>query len=310
MTSDTIHRMANAIVISSDPFERAVNEVLAEPVFRWPHRLRDEAFMHEDALKVELDVRWHQILRDYAAALAGGADPDDCFMQCAEGLAQVAGVDTEDEFAGERDFTFGKIQYVINRAEALAYIDYFWDYLGGCTVEIDERRLENWFLAPDSPRNRFRGCHCLMDDVTMGRAVRDYRKAGTNEVIAKSRWEMVAWRRIGFLENGMPNSIIMYDHFQYMVAKLTEPKDLFPLEFLFYCIPGKQDGSSCVPHEDDRAGGWREPTILELADTIQQLGIEDDEIEDWLVDLGITDDETFNAVLDVLSERAESFISN
>lgn len=34
MTSDTIHRMANAIVISSDPFERAVNEVLAEPVFR------------------------------------------------------------------------------------------------------------------------------------------------------------------------------------------------------------------------------------------------------------------------------------
>ena len=234
MTSDTIHRMANAIVHFSNPFEMAVDEVLSEPIFRSPRRSR------RDAMKKHFNVCGRHILDKYDAALAGGADPDDCFMQCAEGLAQVAGVDTGDEFAGERDFTFGKIQYVINRAEALAYIDYFWDYLGGRTVEIDERRLENWFLAPDSPRNRFRGCHCLMDDVTMGRAVRDYRKAGTNEVIAKSRWEMVTWRRIGFLENGMPNSIIMYDHFQYMVAKLTEPKDLFPLEFLFYCIPGKQ----------------------------------------------------------------------
>ena len=184
MTKDTIRKIGNAIASFSDPFNIAVDEVFAEPIFRLPRQSRSNVRLDRNALKKHFNVFGRHVLDKYDAALAKGADPDESFLQCAEGLAAIAGVDTGMDFVQDGDLTFGIIQYVINRAEALAYIDYFWDYLGGRTVEIDERRLENWFLAPDSPRNRFRGCHCLMDDVTMGRAVRDYRKAGTNEVIA------------------------------------------------------------------------------------------------------------------------------
>ena len=70
MTSDTIHRMANAIVHFSNPFEMAVDEVLSEPIFRSPRRSR------RDAMKKHFNVRGRQILRDYDAALAGGGVVD------------------------------------------------------------------------------------------------------------------------------------------------------------------------------------------------------------------------------------------
>ena len=237
MTEETIRKMGNAITIFSDPFKRAVNEVFAKPVCRSPRKLRGDAFWERDALMVELDVGGQKVLNDYAAALAGGSDPDDCFMRCATGLAEVAGVDTWDEFVGDHDFTFGKIQYVINRTEALAYVDYFRDYLGGPIAGIDEGRLNDWFLSPESPRSRFGGCHCLMDDETMGRVVRAYRKWGKNKAIAKGRWGKVDWRRLVFLENGEPNSVAWYDKFQGMVEELAKPLNLLPLEILFCCQP-------------------------------------------------------------------------
>lgn len=237
MTEETIRKMGNAITIFSDPFRRAVNEVFAKSVYRSPCKLWSDAFWERDALMVELEVGGQKVLNDYAAALAEGSDPDDCFMRCATGLAEVAGVDPWDEFVDDRDFTFGKIQYVINKTEALAYVDYFWDYLGGIIAGIDERRLNDWFLSPESPRSRFGGYHCLMDDETMWRVVRAYRKCGKNKVIAKGRWGKVDWRRLVFPENGQPNSVAWYGKFQCMVEELAKPMNLFPLEFLFCCQP-------------------------------------------------------------------------
>ncbi len=232
MTQDTIRKMGNALAIFSDPYERAFNEVLAKPIYR-PRGSRSEAFLKRDALKVEFDVRGRQVLKDYTAALASGVETDKCFMQCVMDLAAVVGADTGMDFGRDCDLTFGKIQYVINKTEAMAYVDYFWDYLGSRVAGINEKRLADWFLAPDSPRHRFRDCHCLMDDETMERAVREYREKGTNEVIRNGRWKSVSWRLLVFLETGDRCSIAWYDKFQTMAAELAEPLGLYPIEFLF-----------------------------------------------------------------------------
>lgn len=237
MTEETIRKMGNAIAIFSDPFKRAVNEVFAKSVCRSPRKLRGDARWNKYALMLELDIGGQKVLNDYATALAEGADPEDCFMRCATGLAEVAGVDTVDGFVGHRDFTFGEIQYVINKTEALAYVDYFWNHLGGPIAGIDGKRLNDWFLSPESPRSRFGGCHCLMDDETMGLVVRAYRRCGKNKALAKGRWGKVDWRRLVFPENGEPNSGAWYDKFQGMVKELARPQNLLPLEFLFCCQP-------------------------------------------------------------------------
>ena len=237
MTSDTIHRMGNAIALFSDPFGRAVREVLAEPI--WPRRRsRGDALLAKDEPEIDFDLGGRAALRDYEAALARGADPEDSFRKCAERIAAVVGTNMGNDFGFDRDITFGKIQSVINRTQAHAYVDRFWDFLGGRTAEIDEGRLEAWFLAPDSPRLRFKDCHCPMDDETTELAVREYRRVGTNRVIANGRWEEVAWHRLVFKETGDPYSVAWYDKFQTMAAELTSRLDLYPIEFLFCSLPG------------------------------------------------------------------------
>lgn len=248
MTKDTIRKMGNAIAFFSDPFEMAINEILAEPIFRSPpHRSRNDARWEKDTLKVEFDVSGRHVLNKYATALAKGSDPDECFMQCAMGLAAIAGADMGMDFGRDYDFTFGRIQHVINKAEVLAYVGYFWDHVGCRVAEIDEEGIEDWFLAPNSPRHRFKGCHCLMDDETTERAVRKYRKCGTNEVIKKGRWWKVSWRRLVFLETGEPDSIVWYDKFQVMAAELAGRLGLYPIEFLFCNFPEMEENEDdCV----------------------------------------------------------------
>ena len=235
MTSDTIHRMGNAIAVFCDPFERAIREVLAEPIWP-PHRSHGDALMAKDETMVDFDLGGRQILLEYNAALAGGADPDDCFLKCAEGLAAAIGADAGAVIGRGGDFTFGKIQSVINRSEAYAYLDYFWDYLGSRVAEIDEKGLGEWFLSPGSPRRRFAGGHCLMADETVERAVREYRRVGTDRVIANGRWAEVAWRKLVFVETGDRYSVAWYGKFQAMAAELAGRLGLYPLEFLF-CAP-------------------------------------------------------------------------
>lgn len=237
ITKDTIRGMGNAIAVFSDPFERAVNEVVAEPMILMPRRLQGGALLAGDALKVELEVGERRIFHYYIEALASGADPDDSFRRCARRLAAVADAGIGEEFGRDSDLTFGKIQYVINKTEASAYVGHFWDYVGSPVAEIDEKKLEGWFIAPDSPRRRFQGCHCLMDDETTGRAVREYRKYGKNKVIANGRWIEVSWRRLVFLETGDRYSVAWYDKFQAIAAELAGRLDLLPIDFLFCCQP-------------------------------------------------------------------------
>jgi hypothetical protein len=240
MTKDTIRKIGNAIVHFSDPFERTVDEVLAEPIFRLPRRSRGNVRFDRNALKKHFNVCGRHILDKYDAALAKGADPDESFLQCAEGLAAIAGVDTGMDFVQDGDLTFGIIQHVINKAEALAYVGCFWDHVGSRFAEIDEKRLVDWFLAPDSPRHRFKNRHCLMNDEMTDRVVREYRKCGTNEVIKKGRWWKVSCRRLSFMETGEPDSIAWYGKFQTMAEELAGHLGLYPIEYLFCNFPERK----------------------------------------------------------------------
>ena len=76
-----------------------------------------------------------------------------------------------------------------------------------------------------------------MDDETTERAVKEYRKTGTNRVIANGRWEEVTWHRLVFKETGDPYSVAWYDKFQGMAAELAARLGLYPIEFLFCCPP-------------------------------------------------------------------------
>ena len=77
-----------------------------------------------------------------------------------------------------------------------------------------------------------------MDDETTELAVREYRRVGTNRVIANGRWEEVAWHRLVFKETGDPYSVAWYDKFQTMAAELAARLVLYPIEFLFCSLPG------------------------------------------------------------------------
>lgn len=233
MTKDTIGKMGNAIAVFSDPFERAFNEVVAEPIWRPSRSSGDPPEAIRDALMVEFDVRGRKILRDYHAALASDADPYASFMQCARALAAVFDVNTGMDCDRDYCFTFGKLQYVINKADILAYVDCFWDHVGSRVAEIDGKRLEDWFLAPDSPRQRFKYYHCLMNDETTERAVRECRECGENRAIPEGLWGDVSWRSLCFVETGDRYSVAWYHKFQAMAAELAGRLGLYPIEFLF-----------------------------------------------------------------------------
>lgn len=189
--------MGNAVAIFSDPFERAAGELLAAPVVRPGRRGRGgvrggkdelETDHDVDEFEIDLDIDGRRIVRDFAAAIEKeDADADECMVQCAEALAGVVGIDPGDDLFGHlRDFTFGTLQHLINKTVLFAYAGHFWDRMGSPVAEIGEKRLEDWFLAPESPRRKFRKAHCPMDDATLKRAVRECRKSGTNRFVAKS----------------------------------------------------------------------------------------------------------------------------
>ena len=122
----------------------------------------------------------------------------------------------------------------------LAYVGHFWHHMESPIAEIDEARLEEWFLAPESPRRKFRKAHCPMDDETLNRAAREYRWSGKNRYVAQRHWEGIEWRKIGFMESGDRYSVHWYDHFQMMTDELAGRLGLYPIEFFFYRKPGAE----------------------------------------------------------------------
>lgn len=239
MTKDTIEKTGNAIALFSDPFERAARELFAEPVLRPRRRRGDDARDDRDALEFELGIDGRRIVADYAAAIEKeDADGDECLMQCAKALAAVVGIDPDDFFGHRCDFTFGTLQHLVNKTELFAYVGHFWHHMGSPLAELDARRLEDWFLAPDSPRRKFRKCHCPMDDETLDRAVREYRRSGTNRLILQRPWDGMEWRKLGFAESGDRYSVVWYDLFQAMVSELAGRLDLYPVEFFLCCQSG------------------------------------------------------------------------
>ena len=227
MTQDTINKIGNAIAGFSDPFQMVFDEIFMEPIWRPSPRSVDPPDAVRDAAQVEFDLYGRHILLNYEATLARGADPDASFMHCARELASA--------IDGNGDLTFGMIQYLVNKPQALCYAGCFEKYTESPASENgrNEKKVEDWFLASDSPRHRFKNCHCLMNDETTKRAVREYRKYGTNEVFKKGRWGDVSWRRLVFLMTGDRYSVAWYGKFQAMAAELAGHLGLYPIEFLF-----------------------------------------------------------------------------
>ena len=235
MTHDKMHRMENAIRMFSDPFERALSDVVRDIA----NRAKVDPWNLDGFDVVELQLEGCRAINDYEAKInQEGSDADACFQDCAIRLAEVAGADPNEDFVSEKDFTFGRIQYVINKTMLNAYVDRFWDYTGRHIAEGDERKLHDWFHDPDSPRHRFRKCNCLMDDDSIGRVVREYRKTGEHKAFKMGRWSGVAWRRLVFPEAGDRGSVAWYDKFQGMVEELAERQGVYPLEYRFGCQPG------------------------------------------------------------------------
>lgn len=239
MTKETFIKLRDALASFDDPFERAFQEVFERPIWRPLRGHGDPVDMIEDAMHVEFDIYGREVLFNYEEALARGADPDESFKECAMRLAVAIGADTNDDaYDRSLNFTFGIIQHLINKAFVLMYVSRFWYYVGTPGDEIHEKRLENWFLAPDSPRHQFRNCHCLMNDRTIDCALSKYRESGKIEAIKKDRWSGVSWRKLISKETGDRYSVKWYDRFQVMAAELTGRLGLYPIEFLFCIQPG------------------------------------------------------------------------
>lgn len=144
------------------------------------------------------------------------------FMKCARKVAEALEVDPKETEGRLEKITFGNIQKLINISAKHRYIRAFLENMKGSG---------DWFDNPESPRNRFRHCHCPMDRILMKRTLAEYRKKGKDRSFVECGWSSIAWSKIVFGKTQNRYSISYYERFQDMVKELAASEGILPVEY-------------------------------------------------------------------------------